>query len=140
MQKKSRLIKIRPAGPDHQVVTVASPKADARYCKRPCADCPWRKDATHVFPPEAFVHSAATAYDMATNTFACHNAGADHPAICAGFLMRGADHNLTVRLHRMKGVISDDVSNGGHELHDDYRSMAIANGVDPDEPALNGCR
>ena len=77
---------------------------------------------------------------MATNTFACHTAGADHPAICAGFLMRGADHNLTVRLHRMKGVISNDVSDGGHQLHDDYRSMAIANGVDPDEPALNGCR
>lgn len=92
------------------------------------------------FPPEAFVHSASTAYDLAENTFACHQSGAEKPAICAGFLLRGADHNLAVRLGYLKGTIKPDVKDGGHVLHANYREMAIANGVDPEDPALTKCR
>ena len=40
----------------------------------------------------------------------------------------------------MSGAIADDVSDGGHELHDNYREMAIANGVSPDDPSLAECR
>ena len=29
---------------------------------------------------------------------------------------------------------------GGHELHENYRAMAIANGVAPDDPVLGACR
>lgn len=29
--------------------------------------------------------------------------GAERPATCAGFLMRGAEHNLSVRMKRMNG-------------------------------------
>lgn len=138
MCSKPTITNIRAAGDAHQVLTVEGGRRG--YCRRPCADCPWRVDATGVFPAEAFRHSASTAYDMADRAFACHQAGAQRPKTCAGFLLRGADHNLAVRLARMRGEIGDDVRDGGHELHAGYRQMAVANGVDPDDPVLAQCR
>lgn len=130
---------VRMAGDDHCVVSVRS-KGGAAYRKTPCAQCPWRVDATGVFPPEAFCHSAATAYDMSDRVFACHESGIEHGKACAGFLLRNADNNLAVRLRRIKGEIGSDVSDGGHLLHPSYRAMAVANGVAPDDPALRLCR
>lgn len=140
MSKKenAQVTRIRPAGEGHQVVTIEGGRS--AYRREPCSDCPWRIDATGEFPPEAFRHSASTAYDMAQHVFACHQSGAEKPATCAGFLLRGADHNLSVRLKRMSGDIGDDVRDGGHALHDSYRDMAIANGVDPDDSVLDPCR
>lgn len=77
---------------------------------------------------------------MARHVFACHQTGQERPKTCAGFLLRGATHNLTVRLKRIEGSIQDDVSDGGHDLHADYRSMAIANGVPAEDPSLALCR
>lgn len=104
---------------------------------RPCSTCPWRLDApTGVFPPEVFRHSARTTYDLADSVFACHISGSEHPKTCAGFLMRGADHNLAVRMSRTDySSVHSDVP-----LYDSYRDMAIANGVHPDDPALAPCR
>ena len=31
------------------------------------------------------------------------------------------------------------VNDGGHELHENYRAMAVANGLDPADPALARC-
>lgn len=138
VRRKPDIVRVRPADEHHQVLTVVG--GDGSYCKRPCADCPWRKDAVGVFPAEAFRHSANTAYDMAQHTFACHTAGAGKPKLCAGFLLRGAEHNLSVRLKRMHGAIGDDVTDGGHALHASYADMAIANGVDPEDSALDLCR
>lgn len=135
----ARTIAVKPAGPDHQVVTVTS-SGDRAYRRTPCAECPWREDATGEFPAEAFLHSASTAYDMATNVFACHDSGSRRPAVCAGFLLRGSDHNLAVRLSALRGSPMTDVSDAGHALHANYRAMAIANGVDPDDPILKPCR
>lgn len=129
---------VRPAGDEHQVVTVEG--GAAHYRRKPCSDCPWRKDAVGVFPAEAFRHSAPTAYDMSQRKFACHQSGAKRPAVCAGFLLRGADHNLAVRLLRMRGDIGTDVSDSGVELHESYAAMAVANGVEPDDPCLSKCR
>ncbi|MNF18338.1 hypothetical protein D3C80_2223580 [compost metagenome] len=53
--------------------------------------------------------------------------------------MVGAEHNLKVRLQRMKGKWMD-VSDGGHELFESYRAMAEANGVSSDDPVLARCR
>ena len=86
------------------------------------------------------MHSAGTAYDMATSTFACHQAGASRPRMCAGFLLRGAEHNLTVRLAKIRGELTRQPTSGGHRLHASYAAMAIANGVAPDHPALALCR
>jgi hypothetical protein len=137
-QRRARVVNIRPAGTDHQVVTVVG--GQGLYRRKPCADCPWRRDAVGQFPAEAFRHSANTAYDMSQHTFACHQSGNKKPAICAGFLLRGADHNLTVRLKRMEGKIVDDVHEDGHELFENYREMAVANGVGADEAVLQPCR
>lgn len=135
------ITKIRPAGPDHQVVTVETQRGERSYCKAPCPQCPWRKDATGVFPAEAFRHSADTARDMSSTTFACHAAGAEHSRICAGFLMsESADHNLAVRLMRMREGRLEEVSDGDAELFSTYREMAEANGVDPEDPTLRGTR
>lgn len=136
---RTRILRGRSAGPHHRVVSVEGGE-DKGYCRRPCADCPWRVDATGVFPAEAFRHSAETAYDMSTHAFACHTAGIDRPRWCAGFLLHGADHNLTIRLARMRGDVDDDVSDGGHAMHPSYAAMAIANGVDRDDPVLRPCR
>jgi len=138
MKKKAEVIETRPAGDDHQVISVKG--SCTAYRKKPCSDCPWRKDAVGIFPSEAFRHSAGTAYDMSQRTFSCHQSGADKPATCAGFLLRGAEHNLSVRLMYIDGKLGDDVSDAGIELHDGYRAMAIANGVDPDDEALAPCR
>lgn len=137
-KKKTAVVTaIHPGDENHQVVTVEG--GSGQYRKQPCPQCPWRQDATGVFPAEAFRHSARTAYDMAQTTFGCHESGTKKPATCAGFLLRGADHNLKVRLGRINGKY-EDVADGGHALHEDYRAMAIANGVDPDDPVLAPCR
>lgn len=138
MSAPTKILLIRPAGNDHQVVTAEG--GGSHYRRKPCTDCPWKVEATGVFPAEAFRHSAATAYDMNTHTFGCHQSGHKHPATCAGFLLRGADHNLSVRLGYMAGRYKDDVSDDGLELHADYRTMAIANGVRPDDAILKPCR
>ena len=135
----SEVTRTRPAGPEHQVVTVAGGRGT--YRRWPCGGCPWRVDQTGMFPAEAFVHSAETAYDLSTHTFACHESGTEHPAICAGFLLHGADHNLIVRMRSANGRIDlGAVHDDGFELHVDYVAMAVANGVAADDPALTRCR
>ncbi|MGH8463092.1 MAG: DUF6283 family protein [Pseudomonas sp.] len=133
-----RVTCVRPAGDAHQVVTVEGGEPRG-HCKRPCSDCPWRKDSVGTFPAEAFRHSAPTAYDMSDRVFACHQAGTQKTRACAGFLLRGAEHHLSVRIGRMSGRYGD-VVDGGHLLFADYREMAEANGVDPEDPVLALCR
>lgn len=138
MSEPTTIVQIRPAGDDHQVVTVQG--GGGTYRRKPCSDCPWKVESTGIFPPEAFCHSASTAYDMATHVFGCHQSGNERPATCAGFLLRSADHNLTVRLGYLNGRYQNDVTDGGHELHANYRAMAVANGVDAEDSVLKPCR
>lgn len=77
---------------------------------------------------------------MSAHTFACHASGTKKPSICSGFMLRGADHNLTIRLKRMEGEIRNDVTDGGEELFENYREMAVANGVDANDMVLRECR
>jgi hypothetical protein len=135
---KSKVLQTRLAGPDHQVVTVQS--ANNGYRRTPCPGCPWRTENDGSFPPEAFKHSANTAYDMSQHVFACHESGVKAGHTCAGFLLRGADHNMSVRVGYLTGKYRDDVAEGDVNLHENYRSMAIANGVASDDPVLAPCR
>lgn len=136
---KARITRIRPVDACHQVVTVEGGKSTLR--RTPCGGCPWRVDQTGVFPAKAFEHSAPTAYDMSEHVFSCHESGTAKTAICAGFLLRGADHNLAVRLKAMRGEIGwGSIADGGHELHASYRAMAVANGVAEDAEVLLPCR
>lgn len=137
--KLGTVIRSRPAGSQHQVLTVES--TGTRYRRQPCGGCPWRRDRAGDFPAEAFRHSASTCYDAAMLTFGCHESGARRPAICAGFLLRNAEHNLLVRLAVARGTLDlAAVSDGGLDLFESYREMAIANGVAPEDPALAACR
>ena len=146
-RKTARVERVTPAGEGHQVLTLRG--GGPGYQKRPCAQCPWRVDATGVFPPEAFLASAHTSYDAALEGFACHSSvqivdaaeGEERtaPRTCAGFILRGATHNMASRLRQIihgRYVVRD----GGHELHANYRAMAVANGVPAGHPQLVACR
>lgn len=137
---RPRVVARQLADEDNAVVTVSG--GDGRHRRTPCRECPWRIENAGSFPAEAFRISAPTAYDMADRTFACHMAGTEHPATCAGALLStGADHNLKVRMALMAGRFAwDQVSAADAELHASYVAMAIANGVDPDDPILRPCR
>ena len=138
-RSKPTVTAVRPIDDGHQVLTVQG--GSRTYRRWPCAGCPWRVDQTGVFPPGAFYASARTAYDLAEHTFGCHEAGVERPAICAGFLLRGADHNLRGRMMAATGEVDlAAVHDGGHALHHDYVAMAVANGCDPDDPRLARCR
>ena len=111
------------------------------YRRQPCGGCPWRVDRPGAFPPAAFRRLASTAYDMSRVSFVCHETSEAAPLVCAGFLLRGAAHHLAVRLHIAHGEVDPAaLHDGGHELHGSFRDMAVANEVDPDDPALAACR
>lgn len=138
MSKSRTIVDVRPAGTDHQVVTALG--GHKGYRRTPCAPCPWKTQNNGLFPAEAFRQSARTAYDMADTVFACHESGVEAGHTCAGFLLRGAEDNLQVRLGYCSGRYRQDVTDGGAQLHDGYRAMAIANGVAPNDPVLGPCR
>lgn len=134
------VIRIRAADHEHQVVTLSG--CDGRaYRREPCPHCPWRVDQpTGRFPSEAFRHSAETAYDMSDHRFGCHMSRTTKPETCAGFLLRGATHNLASRLDQMRGRVDMGEVSSGVPLYASYRAMAEANGVSPDDPVLAPCR
>ena len=137
-KKRPNVVAVNPAGPDHQVVTVEG--GNGTYRRTVCAECPWRLDQTGKFPPEAFRHSANTAYDQSMHQFACHMSGSEKPATCAGFLLRGATHNIAFRLAVTTGRIDPNELHETVPLHPSYRATAEANGVQPDDPTLERCR
>lgn len=104
---------------------------------KPCGECPWRTDVpVGRFDVERFEVLAKTAYDRSFVLFQCHKTRDDRPLICAGFLLRGATHNIAARLAYRDGRIGP-VEDGGYPLFDDYRGMAEANGVAPDSESLD---
>jgi hypothetical protein len=103
--------------------------------KRPCEECPWRLDAEPgQFPPERYRALTVTARDMTSQVFACHKSPPGQEHGCAGYLVQFR-HNLSVRLRGLKHPVSSAAP-----LFATYRDMAIANGVDPDDPCLEGTR
>ena len=109
------------------------------FQRKPCKNCPWRTDVEKgEFTVDDFRRLAHTAYDMDYRIFTCHKSQEDKPMVCAGFLLRGAAHNLTVRLNY--GHACSQVQDGGYPLYPNYRAMAVANGVDEDDPVLARCR
>lgn len=146
-RRRARVQRTRYAGrvgdAEYGVTTLISPPGDDHlYCRRPCAQCPWRSDLpTGVFPAEAYRHSAPTAYDMAPNIFACHMGKDTQPITCAGFLLRGSDHNFAIRMALiMRRIDYRQITDEGLPLYDSYRHMAESNGVDSEDPILGPCR
>jgi len=78
---------------------------------------------------------------MARNLFSCHMSGVEKGAVCAGFLHRGAENNLAIRLAVAYGLFDwRDLPDSPVELYESYRAMAEANGVPADDPMLAPCR
>lgn len=111
------------------------------YPKKPCSECPWRRDVpVGRFDPDRYKSLASTAQDMSCILFSCHKSVEGKDAVCAGFILRTV-HNLTLRIAHSRGDIKkDSVSDGGYSLFDTFRDMAVANGVHPGDPALKNCR
>lgn len=129
----------RQADENNRVVTVEG--ANGGYRRRPCGPCPWKVENAGSFPAEAFRISAETAYDASFHMFACHEAGVERTKVCAGFLLQNAANNVGVRIAQATGRIDlTQVENPGNVLFSSYREMAVANGVDPEDPALSPCR
>ena len=141
MKRRSKIVSTHACDENHQVVSVSTDGGGA-FRTSPCAECPWRLDAPiGAFPVEAYRHSARCAYDMAGNMFACHMAGAEKPQTCAGFVLsRSAEHNMGVRWAIIKGRLYFGTISSDVPTYETYREMAVANGVDPDDPALRPCR
>lgn len=131
-------------GNDYGVVRLTGEANEKRRVrKKPCPTCPWRKDAEKGrFPADAFRSSASTAYDASLTTFSCHEAGREKIATCAGFVLANSAHNMALRIDHIKGRYDPGkVKNPeGVELFSDYREMAIANGVNPEDPRIAPCR
>lgn len=112
--------------------------------RSPCAGterCPWRRDAEPgTFPAEAFRLSAPTSYPDSDRRFGCHSSTAKAPRVCAGWLLRGASGNRQVQELLDSGRMERPSLPEGVELYDDYAEMAVANGVNADDPALASCR
>lgn len=137
-RKRPEVTRTRIADENNAVLTIKG--GNGAYRKEPCAECPWRKEHAGSFPAEAFRHSAPTAYDMARETFACHMSGKHAPTTCAGFIL-ASDHNMNLRMAEIDGRLDySKISDGGADLFESYREMAIANGVDPDDPTIAPCR
>jgi hypothetical protein len=66
--------------------------------------------------------------------------GTESPVACAGFLLQNADNNLAVRIASSVGRFDPDSVSSDVPLYEDYRAMAIANGVPPDDDAIAECR
>jgi hypothetical protein len=135
----ARVLRVRPADGEWGVFTVASP--DPRSAQpAPCAGaepCPWRRDApTGQFPAQAYRDSAATSQPGATRIFGCHSSTLEHPLTCAGWLLRGAQHHNQVQQALADGTLTLPELPDSIELYGSYTDMAVANGVDPGDPAL----
>lgn len=139
-RKRGRITATRLADENNAVITVVG--GGQQYRRKPCQGCPWVVENDGSFPAEAFRISAPTSYDLADSMFACHESPErERPLTCAGFLLRNADNNLAARMAQARGTLDlSQVKEDGRELHTNYREMAIANGVDPDDPVLANCR
>lgn len=136
----SKITDFRLADEDHAVVTVErSGKGHGASRREACAECPWRLDSpVGAFPAEAYRLSANTATDAATHTFACHMSGREKPATCAGFILAQGRDNLGIRIGFARGRVTMPLHT--MPLYANYRAMAVANGVDPADPAIARCR
>lgn len=108
--------------------------------RRTCPECPWRRDVPPGrFPPERFRALADTCKPGGLRPmFACHLSPEGAERACAGFvLVAGPDAN-SVRLAAARGRFRPGEVSTDAPLFGSYREMAEANGVAPDDPALEG--
>lgn len=100
------------------------------YHKKPCSNCPWRRDVPPgKFPPERFAQLANTVEQGFMPYFACHNSKEVNPVVCAGYLLGEGTNNFTVRVAVIQGRLDLSEISSDVPMFDKYSEMAAANGV-----------
>ena len=77
--------------------------------------------------------------DTWDHTFGCHQSGLGKPQTCAGYILRG-DDAISWRIAVAMGQFDPKQVHSDVDLFGSYYEMAVANGVPPDDPALEGCK
>lgn len=115
------------------------------FRKRFCRTCPWLKANIGVFPARAFEVSAPTSYDIpdafehGSPSFQCHS---DPDRMCAGYIRSiNGVHSLPVRrLEAQVPGLMDQIEEAPSEAFENYRDMAVANGVEEGSPSIKKVR
>jgi hypothetical protein len=111
-------------------------------CRRPCGNCPWRKDAPREYwDAEHFREIWRNCQDDGLHQMACHKSRPDAPAarqiICQGWVRVMGYDAIGVRIALLRGRVTlteiEDLS--GLELFETFEEMLLANRVEP--PARN---
>jgi Family of unknown function (DUF6283) len=97
--------------------------------RRPCTECPWRKDvAPGQFPPERYEELAQTTgtpgneAPLGAPMFACHKAPDGGEFVCAGWQAAVGLENLTARLAASRGGIDPEGFHPGPDWPELYAS------------------
>lgn len=102
--------------------------------RRPCAECPWRRDvAPNMFGRDRFEALAATSgspgreVEVGGPMFACHKSPEGAEEACAGWLAVAGREHLGVRLAVVQGRLDPAAlapREGWPALFDSYDAMA----------------
>jgi hypothetical protein len=118
------------------------------HVTRTCAECPWlTASPLGHFAPERYYALARTCTPgymgdegrSMPPVFACHMTSDGKERACAGMLLVCGEDNNMVRLASAQGRCARrDLEAPSGPLYPSYLAMALANGCDPDHPALRG--
>lgn len=110
----------------------------AKRCRRPCANCPWRKDApAQYWDPGHFRSIYRNCQDDGTNRMLCHKAKADAPSLkqptCQGWVRVMGDRAIGVRIALARGLVTpaETMDTKGLDLFESFEAMLRANNVEP---------
>lgn len=85
------------------------------HMKRPCGDCPFRRDT-----PPGWLGEARAREILSVSSFVCHK---DHAMQCAGHMLLKGEHNAFVQIAQRLGIQLDL---SGHEVVFEDASSWIA--------------
>lgn len=107
--------------------------------KRPCAECPWRRDTDPgQFPAIRYEALRETTGErgreapLGSSMFACHKSTEDDPLACAGWLAAVGYENLTARLLIAQGAMAmPEPDASWPPLFESYDGMASVQAGEP---------
>ena len=107
-------------------------------CRKPCNDCPWRKDAPPGhWHPDHFHSIWRTCQDDGTHIMQCHKSKPESEQIlpCQGWVRVVGDEAIGVRIGLFKGTITReelaDRAGVGVTLYASFEEMVRAQGIVP---------
>ena len=107
---------------------------------RPCAECPWRRDAQRgKFPRRRYLELRDTCIPggMPGKLFACHMSPEGGEVACAGMLLVVGERLTRVRMMILRGLLDLTRLSSDVPLYSSFDEMAEANGLPPPPPNPN---